>query len=213
MPGIIFRYFPSLSTDQKEKISRLESIYRRWNSMINLISRKDMENFYIHHVLHSLSIAKIIAFTPGTRILDIGTGGGFPGIPLAILFPDSEFILLDSIAKKIRVVEAIAGELMLSNVKTIRKRAEEETGKFDFVASRAVTEFSGFVKLAVKNISQENRNQLGNGIFYLKGGDIENELGILKKKVEIRNICDFFSEPFFVTKKIIYLPVSDKKIQ
>ena len=207
MPDNIIRYFPSLSTDQKEKISRLESVYSRWNSMINLISRKDMENFYIHHVLHSLSIAKVISFTPGTHILDVGTGGGFPGIPLAILFPDAEFTLLDSIAKKIRVVDAIAAELELSNVKALRKRAEEEKASYDFVISRAVTEFPGFVRLTAKNISPECKNPLKNGILYLKGGDIDNELGILKNKVEIRNISDFFSEPFFETKKIVYLPV------
>ena len=186
---------------------RLKTIYDDWNSRINVISRKDMDAFYLHHVLHSLSIAKAISFVPGTRILDVGTGGGFPGIPLAILFPDSEFSLLDSIEKKIKVVRAVAAELKLVNVLPLRKRAEEETGKYDFVVSRAVTEFPAFVKLTSKNISKKSNNSIRNGILYLKGGDLDSELGNMKDKVKIWNISEFFSESFFETKKIVYMPV------
>ena len=207
MQEIIFRYFPSLSSDQKEKISLLGELYGKWNNMINVISRKDMDNFYIHHVLHSMAIAKLISFNKGTKIIDIGTGGGFPGIPLAIIFPDAEFNLLDSIEKKIKVVRAVADDLDLRNVVAIRKRAEEETGKYDFIVSRAVTDFRRFVDLTRKNISETDHNNLKNGILYLKGGDLENELGLLVRKAEIVNIIDFFTEPFFETKKIIYLPL------
>jgi 16S rRNA (guanine527-N7)-methyltransferase len=207
MTESIFRYFPSLSEAQKEKLSQLEFIYARWNRMINVISRKDMNNFLIHHVLHSLSIAKVISFLPGTRILDVGTGGGFPGIPLAIIFPDSEFTLLDSIEKKIKVVSAVADELNLKNVITSRKRVEEEDGKYDFVISRAVTEFQRFVKLTSKNVLKKGNNSLRNGIFYLKGGDLKEELTQFINIAEVWNISEFFSEPYFETKKIVYLPV------
>jgi len=174
--------------------------------MINVISRKDMDNFQVHHVLHSLAIGKIISFLPGTRILDVGTGGGFPGIPLAILFPECEFTLLDSIEKKIRVVSAVAEELELNNVIPARKRAEDEKRKYHFVVSRAVTEFQGFVKLTEKNIEKTGKNNLKNGIIYLKGGELADELAPFKSRVTIWNISDFFKEPFFETKKIVYLP-------
>jgi 16S rRNA (guanine527-N7)-methyltransferase len=207
MDGTISKYFPSLSAIQKDKISQLQPVYERWNSMINVISRKDMDNFQMHHVLHSLGIAKVISFVPGTRILDIGTGGGFPGMPLAILFPETEFFLLDSIGKKIKVVSEVARELELSNVVPLRKRAEEEDGKYDFVISRAVTQFRQFVKLAVKNISETQNNSLSNGILYLKGGILDEEIEPFTGRVKVWEIKEFFSEPFFDTKKIVYLPV------
>jgi 16S rRNA (guanine527-N7)-methyltransferase len=203
----IFRYFPFLSDIQKDRLSKLKVIYDRWNSMINVISRKDMDNFFVHHVLHSLSIAKVINFLPGTKILDVGTGGGFPGIPLAILFPDSEFTLLDSVEKKIKVVKAVTDELGLENVIAVRKRIEEENGKFQFVISRAVTGLPEFVNLTVKNISLQGTNSLKNGILYLKGGDLSSELSQMKKKVTVWQIKDFFDESFFETKVIVYLPV------
>ena len=207
MSECIFRYFPFLSDIQKDKLSKLKVIYDRWNNMINVISRKDMDNFFVHHVLHSLSIAKVINFLPGTTILDVGTGGGFPGIPLAILFPDSEFTLLDSIEKKIKVVKAVSDELGLDNVVAVRKRIEEENGKYQFVISRAVIRFSEFVSLTVKNISLHGTNSLRNGILYLKGGDLTAELSQFKKKTTLWEIKDFFDEPFFETKVIVYLPV------
>lgn len=205
MTESIFNYFPLLTNVQREQLSQLKEIYDRWNGMINVISRKDMDNFYIHHVLHSMSIAKVISFSPDTKILDVGTGGGFPGIPLAILFPDSEFTLLDSIEKKIKVVTAVAEELRLKNVIPLRKRVEEEKGKYHFIVSRAVTEFPAFVKLTAKNIDSREKNSLGNGILYLKGGDLSQELSLFQKRVKIWEIKNFFNEPFFESKKIIYL--------
>jgi 16S rRNA (guanine527-N7)-methyltransferase len=196
-----------MSGDQKEKISQLYSIYLRWNNMINVISRKDMDNFMVHHVLHSLAIAKVITFLPGTRIIDIGTGGGFPGIPLAILFPDSEFTLLDSIEKKIKVVTSVADELGLKNVRPVRKRIEEEKARYHFVISRAVAAFPEFAALTSKNIEKSEKNKLRSGILYLKGGDLTAELVSFQNKVKVWNIKEFFKEPFFETKKIVYLPI------
>jgi len=203
---IILRYFPDLSPSCINQFSELKSIYQTWNSKINLISRKDFENFNTHHVLHSLAIAKIITFADGIKILDVGTGGGFPGIPLAIMFPHSEFFLLDSIEKKTKVVFSVAKELGLTNVTVIRKRAEVENGRYDFVISRAVTDFRNFLKMTAKNINPGNNNTLRNGIIYLKGGDLSAELGLFINKAVIWNIRDYFSEPYFDTKKIVYLP-------
>lgn len=204
---IIHQYFPDLSNDQKLKFDQLGELYNEWNAKINVISRKDMDNFYEHHVLHSIAIAKCIAFKPGTKLLDVGTGGGFPGIPLAILFPESNFHLVDAINKKITVVNEVAQALNLSNVKGEQKRVEKIKDKYDFVLSRAVTQFDKFYKITRKNIAKEGNNTLNNGILYLKGGDFNDELKEIKEKIDIYPISTYFTQDFFETKKIIHVHV------
>jgi 16S rRNA (guanine527-N7)-methyltransferase len=193
---LIQKYFPNLSPKQIEQFSMLGPLYQNWNERINVISRKDMENFYERHVLHSLGIACVQPFAAGAKVMDVGTGGGFPGIPLAIMFPDTEFILVDSIGKKITVVKAVAEALGLSNVKAFHERAEKINGKFDFVVSRAVTDIVPFTRWVSNQISRQSRHDLPNGILYLKGGDLSEELSQLNQ---------YFSEPFFETKKVLYV--------
>jgi 16S rRNA (guanine527-N7)-methyltransferase len=203
----ILKYFPLLTGIQLDRFSRLNELYTEWNNKINVISRKDMDNFYIHHVLHSLAIAKMFKFTEGSSIADVGTGGGFPGIPLAILFPESKFSLIDSIEKKIKVVNGISAELGLTNVNTVRTRIEDHKVKYNFVVSRAVTDFSVFVKWTSKNIAPVSGGDLKNGIIYLKGGNIENELSGFRERAIVFDIKELYSEPFFETKRIVYLPL------
>jgi len=204
---VIQTYFPDLTEKQIRQFAMLPDLYADWNEKINVISRKDIENINEKHVLHSLAIAKIIPFNAGTKILDVGTGGGFPGIPLAILFPDCEFHLVDSIAKKIKVVSEISKALGLTNVKAEQARAETLKGKYDFVVSRAVTAFPEFLNWVKKNISNENRNQLPNGILYLKGGDLNEELRNFKRQITLFEISNFFAENFFETKKVVYFSI------
>lgn len=204
---IIKKYFDKLSSDQLQKFEAMGPLYTEWNSKINVVSRKDIDEIYTRHILHSLAITKIITFKHGTQILDVGCGGGFPGIPLAVMFPEVKFTLVDSIGKKIKVVNEIASTLQLSNAKGINQRAETLKLKYDFIISRAVTAFPDFVSLTTKLVSHKNNNSIPNGIIYLKGGDFDDELTPFKSKVEIFNINWFFKEPFFETKKIIYLPL------
>lgn len=202
---VILKYLPSLTPEQSEKLRKLEQVYAEWNSRINVISRKDMDNFMVHHVLHSLAVAKVFDFPEGTTILDVGTGGGFPGIPLAIVFPGTRFTLLDSITKKIKVVTAVTEELAIKNVTPSNKRVEEENGVYDYVIGRAVTEFGSFVKMTKKNVKKGHGAK--GGIISLKGGDLTEELGRYGHSVKCWDIGTLFKEPFFETKKIVYLPV------
>lgn len=207
--SVLEKYFPELNALQKDQFKKLALLYADWNQKINVISRKDMENLYIHHVLHSLGIAKAIQFDKGARILDAGTGGGFPGIPLAILFPHCKFHLVDSIGKKITVVKAIAEELGLINVSAEKERVELIQMKFDFVVSRAVTSLKEMYSWTNKLIEPGGKNTLQNGILFLKGGDLHQEMRELSRKVLTFELSDFFKEDFFETKKIVYIRVTD----
>ena len=203
----ILRYFPELTDTQREQISKLQALYEDWNQKINVISRKDIGNLYEHHVLHSMAIAKAITFKAGTKILDFGTGGGFPGIPLAILFPECQFTLIDGTGKKIRVATEVANSLGLKNVNAIHRRGEEEKGKYDFVVSRAVMPLPDLIKIIRKNIARQNQNILGNGLLCLKGGNLEEELAPFSKVVEQTEISEWFEQEWFKEKYVIYVPI------
>ena len=205
---LIYSHFPDLTERQRDQFAALFDLYSEWNAKINVISRKDMESFYEKHVLHSLGIAKVYTFLPGQRVLDVGTGGGFPGIPLAILFPETQFHLVDSIGKKIKVVLAVADALGLENVRADHGRAEEFKGPYDFIVSRAVTQMQRFVPWIKGKISQKNLDsERINGLLYLKGGDLAEELGTMKARIS--NLSNFFTSEFFETKKVVYLPKSE----
>jgi 16S rRNA (guanine527-N7)-methyltransferase len=203
---IIRKYFPDLTKSQYVKFEALKDVYTNWNAQINVISRKDIDELYVKHVLHSLGIAKIQTFNSGAKILDIGTGGGFPGIPLAILFPEVEFYLVDSIGKKIKVVNEVANALQLTNVKAAYMRAEKVNDKFDFIVSRAVTNMDNFVKWTYKKIAKKQNHFLKNGILYLKGGDLKQELQNFPNAT-IYNLTEYFNEDFFETKKVVHIPL------
>jgi 16S rRNA (guanine527-N7)-methyltransferase len=204
---LILKYFPDLTDHQKSQFEALYPLYIEWNEKINVISRKDIENLYEHHILHSLAIAEIIRFKPGTTVLDVGTGGGFPGIPLAIIFPESTFVLIDSIGKKIKVATEVSIAIGLKNITLKHLRLQEEKGKFDFVVSRAVMPLGELVKLVKKNISKISQNALPNGLICLKGGELQHEMLPFKKEAELFDVSDYFKEEYFETKKAVYLPM------
>lgn len=203
----ILKYFPDITDKQKEQYAALYDLYFDWNSKINVISRKDIENLYEHHVLHSLAIAKALRFKPGTKIMDFGCGGGFPGIPLAIMFPECQFKLIDGTGKKIRVCQEIASAIGLENVVAEHLRGEDEKGKFDFIVSRAVMPLFDMVKIVRKNVSNEQRNAMPNGIFCLKGGDLQEEIKPFKRIVDNTDLSSFFTEEWFKEKHLVYLPI------
>ena len=202
----IIKQFPNVTDNQVQQFQKLDALYHDWNSKINVISRKDIDELYTKHVLHSLAIAKVQPFEPGTYILDVGTGGGFPGIPLAILFPETRFYLIDVIAKKIKVVQAVADALGLKNVKAEQIRAENVKGDFDFIVSRAVTNMPDFVSWVKTKIKKQHKHELKNGILYLKGGDLTEELAAFPKAT-LYDLADFFEDEFFETKKVVHLPL------
>ena len=204
---IISKYFEGLTAEQEHQFEALGALYEDWNAKINVISRKDIGNLYEHHVLHSLGIAKVISFKPGTKVMDLGSGGGFPGIPLAILFPEVKFHLIDSIGKKIRVATEISQSIGLKNVSFAHERAEEEKDKFDFVVSRAVMPLDDLVRLSKKNISKKQQNALPNGIICLKGGELQREITHLKDRSIFWNLSDFFDETYFETKKVVFTAI------
>ncbi|WP_338732869.1 16S rRNA (guanine(527)-N(7))-methyltransferase RsmG [Mangrovimonas cancribranchiae] len=206
---LILKYFPHLTSEQIQKFEALEELYKDWNLKINVVSRKDIDELYLRHVLHSLAIAKVITFKPGTKIMDVGTGGGFPGIPLAILFPECSFHLVDSIAKKLKVVNEVVDGLGLENVKTTHTRVEELDDTYDFIVSRAVAAMPTFVRWIKGKVAKKQNNTLKNGILYLKGGDLTEELQDYKTTT-IYPISDFYNEPFFDTKKVVHLPIKFK---
>lgn len=202
----ILKYFPDITERQKEQFAALYDLYKDWNEKINVISRKDIENLYLHHVLHSLAIAKSVSFRPGTRVLDFGTGGGFPGIPLAIMFPETEFRMIDGTGKKIRVVNEVATAIGLENIEALHLRGEEEKGKYDFVVSRAVMPLPDLMKIVKKNFSKEGHNSLPNGLLCLKGGNVEGEMRPYRKIAEAVEITNWFEEDWFKDKFVIYVP-------
>lgn len=205
--SIIFHYFPDLSEKQTKQFEQLGPLYKEWNDKINVVSRKDIENIYTNHVLHSLGIAKVMSFKPGSNVLDVGTGGGFPGIPLAIMFPETNFHLVDSIGKKITVVKEVAAALGLKNVRAEQIRAEEVKGKYDFIVSRAVTRMKEFYGWIHNKTKADSINTLDNGILYLKGGDLDEEMNELKCPYSIYNLTDYFQEEFFETKRVVFVPL------
>ncbi len=207
-PGLIFSYFPKLSEKQQEQIRLLGELYPFWNAQINVISRKDMSSLYLHHVLHSLAIARFLTFSAGSQVLDVGTGGGFPGIPLAILFPDTRFHLVDSIGKKIKVVREVAAGLGLENVEADHIRAEQIDTRYDFVVSRAVTRLAEFYPWVQGKFLKKDRHALPNGIIYLKGGDLQAEIRESRLPAQVFPVGQYFKEPFFDTKSIVYIPVN-----
>ncbi len=202
---LIKKYFPNLSAKQFEQLESLHELYKDWNNKINVISRKDIDNFYERHVLHSLSIAKLIEFRPKTQVLDVGTGGGFPGVPLAILFPEVEFTLIDSIGKKIKVVNEVIKALQLQNARGVQTNSKNVQEKFDFIVSRAVASFDNFMPLVKNKIKKKEQNSLPNGLLYLKGGDLTQELRKYKNSAMVYSITDFFEEEFFDSKFIVYI--------